>query len=67
MNSKPPTIPFGILACTFCDNLSRNIVGPARKATLPSKKGEGVLAEPTFFCFARKEMQEKLACLGYLG
>ena len=24
MNSKPPTIPFGIIACTFADNLSRN-------------------------------------------
>ena len=24
MNSKPPTIPFGIVACTFSDNLSRN-------------------------------------------
>ena len=23
-NSKPPTIPFVIVACTFCDNLSRN-------------------------------------------
>ena len=22
--SKPPTIPFGIVACTFSDNLSRN-------------------------------------------
>ena len=24
MNLKPPTIPFGIVACTFSDNLSRN-------------------------------------------
>ena len=24
VNSKPPTIPFGIVACTFSDNLSRN-------------------------------------------
>ena len=24
MTSKPPTIPFGIVACTFSDNLSRN-------------------------------------------
>ena len=24
LNSKPPTIPFGIVACTFSDNLSRN-------------------------------------------
>ena len=24
VNSKPPTIPFGIIACTFADNLSRN-------------------------------------------
>ena len=24
MNSKPPTIPFGIAACTFSDNLSQN-------------------------------------------
>ena len=23
-NSKPPTIPYGIVACTFSDNLSRN-------------------------------------------
>ena len=23
-NSKPPTMPFGIVACTFSDNLSRN-------------------------------------------
>ena len=22
--TKPPTIPFGIVACTFCDNVSRN-------------------------------------------
>ena len=24
VNSKPPTIPFGVVACTFSDNLSRN-------------------------------------------
>jgi len=24
VNSKPPTIPFGIVECTFSDNLSRN-------------------------------------------
>ena len=24
VNSKPPTIPYGIIACTFSDNLSRN-------------------------------------------
>ena len=24
VNSKPPTIPFGFVACTFSDNLSRN-------------------------------------------
>ena len=24
VNSKPPTIPFGIVACTFVDNLSQN-------------------------------------------
>ena len=24
VNSKPPTMPFGIAACTFSDNLSRN-------------------------------------------
>ena len=24
VNSKPLTIPFGIVACTFADNLSRN-------------------------------------------
>ena len=24
VHSKPPTIPFGIVACTFSDNLSRN-------------------------------------------
>ena len=24
VDSKPPTIPFGIAACTFSDNLSRN-------------------------------------------
>ena len=24
VNSKPPSIPFGIVACTFSDNLSRN-------------------------------------------
>ena len=24
VNSKPPTIPLGIVACTFSDNLSRN-------------------------------------------
>ena len=24
VNSKPPAIPFGIVACTFSDNLSRN-------------------------------------------
>ena len=24
VNSKPPTIPFGMVACTFSDNLSRN-------------------------------------------
>ena len=24
VNSKPPTMPFGIVACTFSDNLSRN-------------------------------------------
>ena len=24
VNSKPPTTPFGIVACTFSDNLSRN-------------------------------------------
>ena len=24
VNLKPPTIPFGIVACTFSDNLSRN-------------------------------------------
>ena len=24
VNSKPPTIPFGIVACTFSDNLFRN-------------------------------------------
>ena len=24
VNSKPPTIPFGIVACTFSDNLSQN-------------------------------------------
>ena len=26
VNSKPPTIPFGIAVCTFSDNLSRNTV-----------------------------------------
>ena len=40
MNSKPPTIPLGVVAGTFSDNLSRNIVGPARRVTLPSKKGD---------------------------
>ena len=24
VNSKPPTIPFGVVACTFSENLSRN-------------------------------------------
>ena len=24
VNSKPPSIPFGIVTCTFCDNLSQN-------------------------------------------
>ena len=24
VNSKPPTMPFGIVACTFCDIFSRN-------------------------------------------
>jgi len=37
VNSKPPTIPFGIVACTFSDNLSRNscirqpLTHPAKK------------------------------------
>ena len=28
INSKPPTIPLGIVTCTFSDNLSRNSCKP---------------------------------------
>ena len=47
---KTTPIPFGIVACTFSDNLSRNIVGPARRATLPSKKGDAARANVLSFC-----------------
>ena len=41
VNSKPPAIPFGIVACTFSDNLSRNscIESAAKQAgTLSSQR-----------------------------
>ena len=38
VNSKPPTMPFGIVACTFSDNLSRNSCIRERDACAPSRK-----------------------------
>ena len=35
-NSKPPTIPFVIVACTFCDNLSRNSCILVERKYMPS-------------------------------
>ena len=34
-NSKPPTLPFGIVACTFSDNLSRNSCIPPTECGFP--------------------------------
>ena len=36
VNSKPPTIPFGVVACTLSDNLSRKLVS-GRRIALPAE------------------------------
>ena len=41
MYSKPPTIPFGIVACTFSDNLSRNSCIPQGSYWPPFQVGSG--------------------------
>ena len=45
-NSKPPTMPFSIVACTFPDNLSRN---SCIMNIRPNRKGESQSLTPTSF------------------
>ena len=67
VNSKPPTVPFEVVACTLSDNLSRNIAVYGEKLAWqpvwsyqwkkgdPAKTVTFLLAEPTL-CFSSKRL-----------
>ena len=67
MNSKAPTIPFGIVACTSSDNLSLNL--SLYSLDLPTSRAQifsrARSANSRFFMFSRAKANERAARANY--